>query len=144
MTDISVSSTAPQQRMSKQRRAILDDLEAHPIFRNARDIHTSLEKAGGSAGLATVYRNLQVLEEAGLVDGVRSESGEMLYRACADDEHHHHLMCSQCGRAEEVELDGMELAIQELASRHGYQLLDHTLELVGLCEQCRDDQEGEG
>ncbi len=127
-----------QTRMSKQRREVMDNLAKHPVFRSAQDVHASLALSGSRTGLATVYRNLQVLEEAGQIDALRSRSGEMLYRICEAEEHHHHLVCTKCGRAEEVELDGMEQAIQDLAVSHGYELLDHTLELVGVCRQCRD------
>ena len=129
--------------MSKQRRAVLDNLESHSTFRSAQDIHASLESAGETTGLATVYRNLQVLEDAGLVDAVHGEGGEMLYRSCKAGTHHHHLICTKCGRAEEVELDGLEQIMQDLAQNHGFELLDHTVELAGLCGQCRIVEEGE-
>jgi Fur family ferric uptake transcriptional regulator len=131
------------QRMSKQRKAVLDNLESHSTFRSAQEIHGSMENAGETAGLATVYRNLQVLEDSGLVDAIRGESGEMLYRSCTPGSHHHHLICTRCGRAEEVELDGLEQIMQDLAQSHGFELLDHTVELAGLCEQCRGLEEGE-
>lgn len=134
---------APLPRMSRQRREVLDNLAHHPVFRSAQQIHASLADSGSSTGLATVYRNLQVLEESGQVDALRSPGGEMLYRSCHVEEHHHHLVCTKCGRAQEVELDRMEQVIQDLAKKYGYELLDHTLELVGLCPQCRSAVEVE-
>lgn len=133
-----------QTRMSKQRREVMENLAKHPVFRSAQDVHASLTQSGSRTGLATVYRNLQVLEESGHIDAMRSRSGEMLYRICEAQEHHHHLVCTKCGRAEEVELDGMEQAIQDLAVSHGYELLDHTLELLGVCGQCRGLLEEDG
>ena len=126
------------QRSSKQRRAILANLQDHPRFRSAQAIHDSLveDEDGDAPSLATVYRNLQVLLEAAQIDAVRGQGGGMLYRACQATTHHHHLVCTVCGRAEEVELDGMEQAMQDLASEHNYRLLDHTLELLGTCEAC--------
>lgn len=141
---MSAKKASPLPRMSRQRREVLANLTRHPVFRSAQQIHASLTDAGSTTGLATVYRNLQVLEESGQVDALRSPGGEMLYRTCDADEHHHHLVCTTCGRAEEVELDGMEQVIQDLAKKYGYELLDHTLELVGLCAQCKNSAEVEG
>lgn len=128
--------TVRVQRMSRQRRAVLADLHAHPQFRGAQDIHASLVEAGVNAGLATVYRNLQVLEESGQVDAIRATTGEVLYRACRGDTHHHHIICTSCGCAEEVEVKGVEQAIREVAATHNFLLSDHLLELLGLCENC--------
>lgn len=139
MSDTPDHPGQPGQRMSRQRRAVLDNLAAHSVFRSAQDIHASMTEGEEVASLATVYRNLQLLEEAGLVDAVRARSGEMLYRSCEAASHHHHLICSECGRAEEVELDGMEQVIQQLAGSHGYELLDHTVEMIGLCHSCQDN-----
>lgn len=130
------NASARPQRMSRPRRALLLNLEAHPTFRSAQQIHASLEESGESGSLATIYRNLQLLEESGTVDSLLSPNGEVLYRSCAGKSHHHHLICANCGRTEEVNLEGMEAAIEQLASDKGYRLLNHTLELVGLCPEC--------
>src|SRR5699024_9136283 len=62
-----------------------------------------MRSTGTPIGLATGYRILQALAEAGEVDVVRTGDGEALYRLCRSTEHHHHLLCRRCGRA--VELD---------------------------------------
>ena len=60
------------------------------MFLSAQQIHAELEEEGTKVGLATVYRNLQSLAEADLVDTVRSDDGEALYRLCTNEGHHHH------------------------------------------------------
>ena len=64
------------------------------MFLSAQQIHAELEEEGTKVGLATVYRNLQSLAEEDLVDTVRSDDGEALYRLCTNEGHHHHT--SQC------------------------------------------------
>lgn len=125
------------QRMSRPRRALISDLDVHSTFRSAQQIHASLQASGETVSLATIYRNLQILEDAGQIDTLLSPSGEVLYRSCARASHHHHLICADCGKTEEVDLAGLEATIERVATDSGYHLLDHTLELTGLCPTCQ-------
>ena len=90
------------QRMTKQRRAVLDELERVQDFRSAQQIFEDLHTRGERVGLATVYRSLQGLADDHRVDVLRSADGEALYRACDSKGHHHHLVCRRCGAAEEI------------------------------------------
>ena len=69
---------------------------------------------------------------------VRTPDGQASYRGCgqATHDHHHHLICRQCGRTVELELDGIEELIARLASENGYTEVDHSIELRGLCPAC--------
>ncbi|KQY59616.1 Fur family transcriptional regulator [Aeromicrobium sp. Root495] len=133
---ISESANAGQ-RSTRQRRAvsaILDDLEA---FASAQDIHDRLTHGGEKIGLSTVYRNLQSLVDAQLVDALRSDEGEVLYRRCSSG-HHHHLVCRSCGRTVEVEGPTVEKWADTIAADHGFTEVAHTLEIFGTCASCRD------
>ena len=79
-----------KRRSTWQRSAIVDLLERSQVFLSAQQIHAELEEEGTKVGLATVYRNLQSLAEEDLVDTVRSDDGEALYRLCTNEGHHHH------------------------------------------------------
>ncbi|MDR1513073.1 MAG: transcriptional repressor, partial [Propionibacteriaceae bacterium] len=91
-------------------------------------------------GLATVYRTLQAMAEAGEVDTVRSDDGEMLFRQCGSHQHHHHLVCRNCGLS--VELDGptVERWAAKVAQDNGYSDVTHVVELFGLCADCSKAQ----
>ena len=104
---MSASSTTQRPRATRQRAAVADILSRTDEFRSAQQIHAALEAEGTKVGLATVYRNLQTLAETGAVDQVRSAEGEILYRACERQEHHHHIVCRRCGYT--VEVAGGEL-----------------------------------
>lgn len=122
-------------RTTRQRRAvsaILDELDA---FSSAQEIHDILKQRGESVGLSTVYRNLQALAEAGEVDALRNDEGEVLYRQCSSG-HHHHLVCRSCGRTVEVEGPTVEKWADRTAAAHGFVAVSHTLEIFGTCEQC--------
>lgn len=127
---------ATQRRNTAQRAAILQVLTGTDEFISAQDLHAALRTDGSTIGLATVYRALQEMVGAGDLDTVRKDSGEVLYRQCADTHHHHHLVCRSCGRTEEVEAPGVERWARAVAAEHGFVELNHEVELFGLCPQC--------
>ncbi len=123
-------------RPTRQRRAVAGVLETFADFRSAQEIHDLLAERGEQVGLATVYRTLQLLADAGDVDQLRSEEGEAVYRRCSPT-HHHHLVCRDCGATVEVEGPTVERWTSAIAARHGYADLAHTLEIFGTCPECR-------
>jgi Fur family ferric uptake transcriptional regulator len=129
-------TSAPAPRNTRQRRALLAELGSSGGFRSAQDIHAALREQGESVGLATVYRALQALVDAGEVDLVKADAGEAVYRLCSS-EHHHHLVCRQCGRTVEVTGPAVERWASRVADDHGYSEVSHTLELFGTCPECR-------
>lgn len=131
-----MTSTEPQGlRPTRQRRAVASCLDHVDDFRSAQEIHALLQERDEPVGLATVYRTLQALAEAGEVDVLRSEDGEALYRRCSET-HHHHLVCRTCGRTVEVAGPAVERWADGIAREHGFSDVDHTLELVGTCSDC--------
>ncbi len=133
-TETTMTSTnAP--RNTWQRSAIRDFLAGVDEFRTASQIHEDLKKLGDRMGLATVYRALQAMVEAGEVDTLRTAEGEAAYRKCSDG-HHHHLVCRNCGVAQEIAAEVVEIWAAEVAKRHGFTDVAHEVELYGLCADC--------
>lgn len=135
-----MTSTDPRQRLggarpTRQRLAVAGALGTFDDFRSAQDIHDLIARGGESVGLATVYRTLQKLSEAGEVDLIRTEEGEALYRSCSST-HHHHLVCRSCGATVEVEGPTVERWTSAVAGEHGYTEVSHTLEIFGTCPRC--------
>jgi len=124
------------QRSTKQRAAIKDALQAAAGFRSAQELHDGLKAQGRRVGLTTVYRNLQVLAQAGEVDVLRASDGEVTYRRCASGEHHHHLVCTECGTSVEVASDDIERWADRVAQSHGFTPVEHTVEVFGICAAC--------
>jgi Fur family ferric uptake transcriptional regulator len=89
-------------RPTKQRLAVVDAMASFDDFRSAQEIHDLLGRRGDPVGLATVYRTLQRLADAGEVDVLRTEDGEAIYRRCSET-HHHHLVCRSCGEIFDVD-----------------------------------------
>ncbi len=131
-----VSNNPQPVRSTRQRSAIVALLDEVDGFRSAQELHDELRRRGENIGLTTVYRTLQTLAAAGSVDSVRTDTGESMYRRCADTRHHHHLVCRQCGSAVEVSGAGVESWAAEVAARHGFSEVSHTIELFGTCADC--------
>lgn len=124
------------RKPTKQRTAIESDLERSEEFRSAQEVHASLHAGGTTIGLATVYRALQAMVDEGSLDTLRTDEGEQVFRRCSSTEHHHHLLCRDCGRAVEVEGPAIERWAAAVSAEHGFTDVDHTLELVGRCADC--------
>jgi len=86
-------------------------------------------------GRATVFRTLEVLEDLGAVERLDLPSGVHAYVGC-EPAHHHHVVCSGCGRTDEIDDAGLRQVVADVAQRTGYRVDDHRLELFGLCPAC--------
>ena len=132
----------PAKRNTWQREAVRGALRDAEVFVSAQALHRRLSDEGTAIGLATVYRALASLSNEAEADTYTSEEGEVLYRACAMDEHHHHLICRACGRAVEITADPVEQWAKRVAAEHGFAEPRHVVDVFGLCPDCtaaRDD-----
>ena len=122
-------------RRTEQRGAIMEALEGCEAPVTAQELHARLRAGGSRVGLATVYRNLQRLADAGTADTLRRNSGEQAFMLCGSG-HHHHLTCRVCGRAEEVRDCGLDRWSERIAREYGFRRVEHVAELSGVCSSC--------
>lgn len=107
---------------------------------SADELYTSLREEHPSIGLATVYRTLKILSEAGIAREQRFNDGYTRYEFNDPKEgHHDHLVCTQCGKVEEFENGDIERLQDDVAEAHGFRIDHHKLELYGLCPACGAD-----
>ncbi len=131
-----VATPRTGRRTTKQRLAISAVFQDESSFMTAQQVFDALRDGDVSVGLATVYRNLQAMADDGELDAIRTPEGEMTYRRCSPT-HHHHLVCSQCGTAVEIEADStIEQWARNIATDHGFTLTGHDIELYGTCGKC--------
>jgi len=117
----------PSRRMTKQKRAIYENVMQRCDHPTAQDIHADLEPTG--IGLATVYRNLAMMAEDGLISTVEHE-GELRYDC--NNEPHAHATCDNCGALWDIPLPAVDdLAQQPLATVDQVDLM-----LRGCCHAC--------
>jgi len=124
------------QRNTPQREAVRAALAAEPGFVSAQRLHESLRSQGSKIGLATVYRSLATLEQAGEADSLQSPEGENLFRSCETRSHHHHLICRSCGDTRELEARVVEEWAARVGAEHGFSNIDHVVDLFGICARC--------
>jgi len=126
----------PTKRNTWQKDAVKHALSEAIGFVSAQQLHLVLRNHGSTIGLATVYRALADLAEAGDADALQSRDGELLYRACTNA-HHHHLICRDCGKTVEIEAERVESWADEVAKEHGFAQPSHTIDIFGTCSDCQ-------
>ncbi|MEY4398519.1 MAG: hypothetical protein RLZ53_1095 [Actinomycetota bacterium] len=129
-----------EEQMTAKRNTWQKDAVKHALgeaagFVSAQQLHLVLRNHGSTIGLATVYRALADLATAGDADSLQSKDGELLYRACGT-EHHHHLICRTCGKTVEIEASKVETWADEVAKSHGFTQPSHTIDIFGVCASC--------
>ena len=124
-----------ERRNTWQKTAVLEQLSNTDEFVSAQELHQKISQSGKKLGLTTVYRALTEMVEQGMADSLSISDGEMRYRICTP-EHHHHLICRVCGKTVEFDMPGFaELALQ-VAKANGFTELSHEIELFGVCKDC--------
>ena len=106
---------------------------------SAEDIYKDLLDSGEEIGLATVYRVLTQFEAAGLVTRHNFEGGHSVFEL-DDGEHHDHMVCVETGEVIEFTSEEIERLQHEVAERHGFELLDHSLVLYVRRGDATDDE----
>lgn len=123
-------------KLTRQRRAVIKTVALSNGHLTAAAIHKKLLKDYPALGLVTIYRTLEILVRRGLICEVYAGGSGRSY-TIATQEHHHHLICSDCGRV--VDFSGHRLAELERRLTHetGFKIRDHLLEFFGLCQECQ-------
>ena len=125
-------------RLTAARRAVAQLIADQAGHFSAADLVAQARARRLGIGRATIFRTLDVLSEVGVVERIDLPSGEHAYVGCAAS-HHHHVICSRCGRATEIEDAGLRTLVREVARQTGYRVDEHRLELFGLCASCQAD-----
>lgn len=105
---------------------------------SAEDIYKSLLQSGEDIGLATVYRVLTQFESAGLVTRHNFEGGHSVFEL-DDGDHHDHMVCVETGDVIEFVSEEIERLQHEIAEKHGFELIDHSLVLYVRNREDTDD-----
>ncbi len=122
-------------RMKKSATRVLQSLQHAGGFASAQEVHQLITRQGERIGLTTIYRALQSLQQENLVDVLRRDDGEAIYRLCGEA-HHHHLVCKECGRTVEIEGGAVEKWADSVGKEHGFRDVAHSAELFGICSKC--------
>lgn len=138
-TGSTASATALEDagyRLTDARRAVTALIASREGHFTAADLVAEARARRLGIGRATIFRTLDVLAELHAVERLDLPNGEHAYVVC-EPTHHHHVVCSSCGRTTDIDDSGLRTVVRDIARRTGYRIDDHRLELFGLCADCQ-------
>jgi Fur family transcriptional regulator, ferric uptake regulator len=125
------------RRPGGARLAVVDAIDSQRCCLAVAEIHAQVRKRRPAVGIASVYRALETLTELRLVHRLELGSGGARYeRAEPGGDHHHHLVCDDCGRVEAFSDDRLEHAIDSVSKAAAFRVDDHDVVLRGRCDGC--------
>lgn len=125
---------SPKMRLTAQRQIILEELGKVTSHPTANEVYDMVRKRLPRIGLGTVYRNLELMAETGLI--LKLEVGGTQKRFDATTNLHYHVRCSECGRVDDIELPVQNKLDRLAAKACDYQILGHHIEFSGICPDC--------
>lgn len=124
------------RRITAQRGLLLQVMRASHGHLDAGEIYRRARARDPRISLSTVYRNLNLLKDLGVITELHLDEEHHHYELREEAEHYH-LICSNCDRVVEFDSSSMGALIEQIGAEHGF-LIDHVhIDLVGLCQECR-------
>jgi Fur family ferric uptake transcriptional regulator len=120
-------------RSTAQRRLVTDTFFRSRGHLSIEELLALVRKEEPGVGYATVYRTLKLLASSGVAYERHFGDGISRYEIAHEDEHHDHLICTDCGKIVEFENDEIERLQNEVAKKQGFRITRHKLELYGEC-----------
>lgn len=120
-------------KQTQQRKMIVQAFLEINSHVDADELHRRVVKEGHEIGLATIYRTLNLLTEAGLIEQKSFQDGRSVFEVAHPGSHHDHLICTECGHVIEFEDEEIELLQETIAKKYGIELKSHRLDLYGRC-----------
>ncbi|MCX6090949.1 MAG: transcriptional repressor [Candidatus Atribacteria bacterium] len=131
-----------KKKMTSSRQAIMEVFEEEKKHLSAEEVYDSLKGKNQKVGIATVYRNLDLLTQMGILHRVYFGDGLEHYEITRKPIHHHHLVCNKCGSVIDYselieESEFISKLEQELNTRYNFKIESHQMYFYGLCKKCR-------
>jgi Fur family ferric uptake transcriptional regulator len=128
---------AAGQRITRQRDEVVDALERARRPLAAREICDAVAESNPDVGRATVFRTLHALAAAGIVQRVTLAGGRPGYLLCEAEGHHHHLVCTSCGRTIDLPESAVTPFLTGVEEAHGFTVDHSSFDVHGRCASCR-------
>lgn len=122
-------------KYSRQRELILETLRNAHTHPTAEELYAQVKQQRPSISLGTIYRNLNLLVELGVIRKVESVGSASIRYDGRNDEHCH-LVCSSCGKIMDINLDYFTSIDAKVLSDTGFTVSEHGIVLKGLCKEC--------
>lgn len=125
----------PNMRLTTQRQIILEELGKVTSHPTANEVYDMVRKRLPRIGLGTVYRNLELMADSGII--LKLEVGGTQKRFDATVEPHYHIRCNSCGKVDDVDLEVQDEINKAAEKNSSYKILGHHIEFTGICMECR-------
>jgi Fur family ferric uptake transcriptional regulator len=123
-------------RVTRERRALFNEIFSQHRHLDAETLLEAMQEKGLKISRATVYRNLDLLVECGLVRKQRLGRNRFLYEHIHTGQRHDHLVCRDCGRVVEFISAGIAALQSEICRAHGFDPQQYSLQISSLCNEC--------
>lgn len=133
-------SKGPMLRITRQRQVILEELRKTKSHPTADGLHRMVRRRLPRISLGTVYRNLEVLSDSGLI--AKLDVAGRQRRFDGDVTRHYHVRCVKCGRVDDAVLPPQTQLEESLTDTTGYRIIGHRLEFIGVCPRCQERPQG--
>ena len=124
------------RRSTEQRELIREIIQHAEGHLDADEIYQQAHERSPSISLSTIYRNLQVFKELGLVE--EHQFGSRRYYEPAPQAKHHHLVCLGCGRVFEFKCPSTERLKSRISKEEGFRVTEAEVRLAGYCPECQE------
>ncbi len=135
-----MKSTPNMMRLTTQRQIILEELSKVKTHPTASELYDMVRKRLPRIGLGTVYRNLELMAENGMI--LKLEVGGTQKRFDATTDTHYHIRCTGCGKVDDIDTPVMDDLVNAAAANSSYQVVGHHVEFTGICPGCQGSGQG--
>ena len=132
-----MNAPAPMIRLTTQRQIILEELAKVKTHPTASELYDMVRKRLPRIGLGTVYRNLELMADSGMILKIEVGGTQKRFDATTDD--HYHIRCSVCGRVDDIDVPVIRDLASQAATTTSYQILGHHIEFTGICSSCQKE-----
>ena len=123
-------------RLSHPRYLIYQELSTAPAPLSPQELYQSLHKNRRRVGLTSIYRCLDLFESLEIAFKI-TDRPNVKYKLCETDDHHHHIVCKQCGKVVELNFCDISDWARKVTECTGYEVTGHQLSFYGYCGACR-------
>jgi len=128
-------------KLTGPRLAILEILAVEKGHFSIADIYSKIRLKDKGIGIATVYRTVDLFLETGILRVLTLKNSQPCFELNRPGDHHHHLICRNCGRITEFESCNFKSIAGEIEKKTRFRIEEHTLEAYGLCPECSSQKE---
>lgn len=125
-------------KYSKQREQILEALTTIKQPISIEDLYNILRKSGKIMNLSTVYRTIEALSLAGLVEKIYNSVTNNNLIQLAQNHHQHYLMCIRCHKMIPIDYCPMKELLHYIDTTYDFDVTSHQLEISGYCKDCKE------